>query len=111
LIEVDEYFGISLFRGMYDMNGNVFAAIPSLHCAFPIILLYFAAAKRLKGWFTFALIMMVSTWFAAVYTNHHYVIDVILGISTGILAVSIYHFIVRRTRIYDWLERYAQYVS
>ncbi|MFK7808657.1 MAG: phosphatase PAP2 family protein [Saprospiraceae bacterium] len=111
LIEVDQYYGISLFEGMYDMNGNVFAAIPSLHCAFPIILLYFAAAKKLKGWLALAIIMMVSTWFAAVYTNHHYVIDVILGISTGALAVSIYHFIVRKTRVYDWLNRYARFVS
>jgi inositol phosphorylceramide synthase catalytic subunit len=111
LINVDHYFGISLFSGMYDMNGNVFAAIPSLHCAFPIILLYFAATNKLRGWLVLAIILMVSTWFSAVYTNHHYTIDVILGIATGALAVSIYHFVVKRTRVYDWLEQYAKYVS
>ncbi len=111
LINFDHYFGVTLFSGMYDMNGNVFAAIPSLHCAFPIILLYFAAAKRLRGWLVVAILMMFSTWFAAVYTNHHYIIDVLLGILTGVMAVAIYHYFIRNTRLYKWLDRYAAQVA
>ena len=111
LINVDHYLGISLFSGMYDMNANVFAAIPSLHCAFPIILLYFARSRKLTGWTIVALVMMVSTWFSAVYTNHHYIIDVILGIMTGALAVAIYHFFFLKTRVKNWLDAYARRVS
>ncbi len=111
LINVDHYLGISLFSGMYDMNANVFAAIPSLHCAFPIILLYFARTRSLTGWTILALVLMVSTWFSAVYTYHHYIVDVILGIMTGALAVSIYHFVIRKTRIFNWLNWYAEKVK
>jgi len=111
LINVDHYLGISLFSGMYNMNANVFAAIPSLHCAFPIILLYFARTRRLTGWTIVALILMVSTWFSAVYTNHHYIIDVVLGIMTGLLAVGLYHFVFMKTRVSDWLDEYARRVS
>jgi len=111
LINVDKHLGISVFKGMYDMNANVFAAIPSLHCAFPIILLYFARSRRLTGWTIAATIMMLSTWFSAVYTNHHYIIDVIAGILTGGLAVAVYHFIVLRTRVRGWLDTWAEKVS
>ncbi|WP_299825677.1 phosphatase PAP2 family protein [uncultured Pontibacter sp.] len=89
LVRFDEFFGITVFHSLYAKGSNVFAAMPSLHSAYPLIVLYYALrnnlgllAKMLFG------IITVGIWFAAVYTSHHYVLDVLAGIvcaSCGIL--------------------------
>ena len=111
LINFDHFFGVNIFGGMYDLNANVYAAIPSLHCAFPIVQLYFARKYRFNRWVIGYIILMLSTWFAAVYTNHHYVIDVIAGIATALMAILIYDKVLLRTRFKNWLEAYGQRVS
>jgi len=110
LIEFDNYFGTNLFKNMYGLNANVFAAIPSLHCAFPIILIFFTRMYKMRGWFIFAIFLAVSTWFSAVYTFHHYIIDVIAGIATAGLAILIYQLLMK-TKFNDWLTRYGKAVS
>lgn len=111
LINFDKLYNVSLFADMYSLNANVFAAIPSLHCAFPFILGYFAVRNRLKGWTIFAFIMMLCTWFSAVYTNHHYVIDVLLGIATGLLTIFLLHNVFLKSKIEQWLNAYGDKVS
>lgn len=110
LIEFDKYFGTHLFEGMYALNANVFAAIPSLHCAFPIILIFFSYKYKFRGWLTLGIVLMFSTWFSAVYTYHHYIIDVICGVGTALLAVAVYQLLMK-TKVKDWLERYGKAVS
>lgn len=110
LIEFDKFFGTSLFESMYGLNANVFAAIPSLHCAFPIILIFFSWKYKLRGWMILGIILMLSTWFSAVYTYHHYIIDVILGVLTALMTVFIYRLLMK-TKVKDWLDRYGQIVS
>ena len=110
LIEFDKYFGTHLFEGMYSLNANVFAAIPSLHCAFPIILIFFSWRYKFIKWLTFGIILMFSTWFSAVYTYHHYIIDVICGIGTAIITIGIYQLLMT-TRVKIWLEKYGKAVS
>ncbi|MCJ8165973.1 MULTISPECIES: phosphatase PAP2 family protein [Pontibacter] len=89
LVRFDEFFGIKVFYSLYAKGSNVFAAMPSLHSAYPLIVLYYALKNRLevvaKVLFT---IITGGIWFAAVYTSHHYVLDVLAGIvcaTTGIL--------------------------
>ena len=66
---------------MYTKNANVFAAIPSLHAAFPTILLIYGLKKGLKYAAIPFFVIMIGIWFAAIYTYHHYIIDVLLGAS------------------------------
>ena len=110
LIEFDHFFGTHLFENMYGLNANVFAAIPSLHCAFPIILIFFSAKYKFRGWMIFGIILMFSTWFSAVYSYHHYIIDVICGVGTALLTVGIYQLLMQ-TRVKGWLENYGRAVS
>lgn len=110
LIEFDNYFGTHLFEKMYGLNANVFAAIPSLHCAFPIILIFFSSKYKFKKWLTLGVILMLSTWFSAVYTYHHYIIDVICGVSTALLTLAIYKLLMQ-TRVKRWLDQYGKSVS
>jgi membrane-associated phospholipid phosphatase len=83
----DRITGIKVFSSMYSKNANVFAAIPSLHSAYPLItVLYGSLSKKL--WLHLGFVLFtIGVWFSAVYSGHHYVIDVLAG---GICAVTAY---------------------
>ena len=91
---------------MYEKNGNVFAAIPSLHSAFPVLLVYYGIQKRLVLATIFFLFIMLGIWFAAIYTNHHYIIDVILGAMTALFSILLLEKVLLRTKIKEWLVKY-----
>ena len=84
LAKFDEFFGIGVFQNMYGMNPNVFGAMPSLHCAFPTLVLLYGLGKFKWLNLLFAL-HAVGMWFAAVYTQHHYILDVLAGIGCAVL--------------------------
>ena len=86
-LRFDALFGTSFFTGMYDAGSNPFGAIPSLHISYPTLSVVFA--MRLKTLRVFATVFASLVAFAAVYLNHHYLIDVILGIGYGLVAASI----------------------
>jgi hypothetical protein len=79
LVAADQWIGFPLFESVYKhMNPNKFAAIPSLHSAFPLLVFIFAV----KRWRWRALLVglyPLGVWFSAVYLNHHYLIDIILA--------------------------------
>lgn len=97
----DEYFNVSVFKGLYAKSSNVFAAMPSLHAAYPSIVLYYAIKNRL-GYINlvFALVTM-GIWFAAVYTSHHYILDVLAGIACTIIGIVLFHYLKKAA----WFER------
>lgn len=85
LLRCDQLLGFPYFETMYQKNAWVFGAIPSMHAAFPFLVLLFA--HRLFGKFIFLIyIYMFLVWFAAVYLGHHYVIDLIAGVLYVLLA-------------------------
>ncbi len=89
----DSFFHISVFSGLYAKSSNVFAAMPSLHAAYPLTVLYYGIKYRL-GWINglFALITG-GIWFAAVYTSHHYVLDVLAGITCGVCGIALFNYL------------------
>jgi membrane-associated phospholipid phosphatase len=86
----DQLVDIPLFEGIYKKNSNVFAAIPSLHSTYPFIVLYYGIQKRLGFVNIIFAILCVGIWFTAVYTGHHYVIDVLAGILLAIFGIFIF---------------------
>lgn len=85
LARVDAYLGIAYFHGMYAKASSVFGAIPSLHCAYPLLV-------AIEGWRTFGARLRaasVAYWlamiFSAVYLDHHWVIDAIVGSSYAVI--------------------------
>ena len=106
LLRFDEYFGVNVFKNMYEKNGNVFAAIPSLHSAFPVLLVYYGIKKRLVLASIFFIIILLGIWFAAVYTNHHYIIDVFLGGLTALFSILILEKVLLKTKVKEWLSAY-----
>ncbi len=90
LYRFDEFFGVEIFKGLYEKSSNVFAAMPSLHSSYPLIVLYYAIRNKLGpvNWVFGAI--MVGIWFAAVYSSHHYVLDVLAGIVCAITGIWLF---------------------
>ena len=63
--------------------GNPYAAFPSMHAAYPLLVfLFLRERRRLAAWLWAP--FMLTVWFAVVYLGHHYVIDVVGGIAYGL---------------------------
>ncbi len=74
---IDALLGVRVFAEFYGRNPNVFGAIPSLHAAIPLLAFCFAWRARVLRGLTGACAGAMA--FAAVYLNHHYVLDVLWG--------------------------------
>ncbi len=80
---VDALFGMTVFQNMYSLSANVFGAIPSLHVAYPLLGFYYAS--RVGVGRVPALAFYLLMCFSAVYLNHHYVLDILVGSSYALM--------------------------
>jgi membrane-associated phospholipid phosphatase len=80
LHKFDDFLSLNVFRSLYAKSSNVFAAMPSLHSSYPLIVLFYGVRKKL-GWMNIVFaVVALGIWFAAVYTGHHYILDVLAGV-------------------------------
>jgi inositol phosphorylceramide synthase catalytic subunit len=86
LARVDAAMGFAYFRGFYARSKDIFGAMPSLHVTYPLLIV-------LEGWRNFrpllrtlSVMFFASMVFAAVYLDHHWVLDVIAGVIYCLLA-------------------------
>jgi hypothetical protein len=112
LAKFDAYFNISIFKSIYAKGSNVFAAMPSLHSAYPIIVMYYGLKNRL-GRINIALaIVMVGIWLTAIYTSHHYILDVMAGILCAIIGISIFNVLFNKVSFLNrLLTNYSTYIQ
>lgn len=106
----DALVGAPVFHSIYCNNSNVFAAVPSLHAAYMLVATIYAIISRQSKLCIaiFAFICM-GIWWTAVYSTHHYIIDVLLGILTTIVALLILKRLLLRA---EWAKRFmAQYAK
>lgn len=106
----DALVGVPVFHSIYCNNSNVFAAVPSLHAAYMLVTTIYAIISRQSKLCIaiFAFICM-GIWWTAVYSTHHYIIDVLLGILTTIVALLILERLLLRA---EWAKRFmAQYAK
>lgn len=87
LLRVDDLLGVHYFRNLYGRAAFVFGAMPSMHCAYPVIGLL--TAWRSIGWKTRALhILYTATMIvASSYLDHHYLWDAVAGVTLAAAAV------------------------
>ncbi|GAA0538806.1 phosphatase PAP2 family protein [Chitinophaga japonensis] len=90
LIKFDQFFQVNIFQALYAKGSNVFAAMPSLHSAYPLIVLVFAWRNRTGLFRPVSAIVTPGIWFAAVYTGHHYILDVLAGILCAFSGILLY---------------------
>jgi membrane-associated phospholipid phosphatase len=96
LAKFDAYFNVSIFKSIYAKGSNVFAAMPSLHSSYPIIVLYYGLKNKLGKANIFFGAVMIGIWFSAVYLSHHYIVDVLAGILCAIIGISLFNFSVSK---------------
>lgn len=96
LEHVDAYLGITYFHGMYARSSDIYGAVPSLHVAYPMLIL-------LEGWRlfrwpgrVFSIVFFLSMAFSAVYLDHHWIVDVVLGMTYCASAWMLIHFVSSR---------------
>jgi len=93
----DLFFQTGIFKSIYAKSSNVFAAMPSLHASYPLIVLYFGIKKKMGAINLLFAVIMIGIWFSAVYNSHHYVLDVLAGICCGTLGILSFHWLAKRS--------------
>ena len=101
LARFDSFFGVHIFQSIYAKNSNIFAAMPSLHSAYPVIVLFYAVRNKSGLLNVFFFMVMVGIWFAAVYNSHHYVLDVLAGISVALTGIFIFRLLLRKSPVFN----------
>lgn len=87
----DQMTGWAVFDGLYSRNSNVFAAVPSLHSAYMFIAFIYAFRARCRVWVRILFgVITLGIWFTAVYSGHHYLIDVLSGIATALVGIALF---------------------
>jgi hypothetical protein len=80
LVATDQWIGVPFFESVYrHLNPNKFAAIPSLHSAFPLLILIHAVRRFGRRALLVALFPL-GVWGSAVYLNHHYIVDIVVAV-------------------------------
>jgi len=93
----DALTGVPVFHSLYGKNANVFAAVPSLHAAYMLVTTIYAVMSCQKK-IVIALFAFIclGIWCTAVYSGHHYIIDVLLGICTTIIGILLLECVILR---------------
>ena len=113
LARFDAMTGLTVFHGLYERNANVFAAMPSLHSAYTFVaFIYSVIIHSSRVWKCVLGVVTLGIWFTAVYTSHHYILDVCGGILCSLLAVFLFECLLMRLPAFRrWLCRYAAYIT
>ena len=112
LARFDAFFQVPIFEAIYSKSSNVFAAVPSLHSSYPVLVLYYGLKIRKVVWNVFFAFVMIGIWFAAVYTSHHYVIDVLLGILFAFLGILLFEKVLLKVTMFQRaLDKYERAIG
>jgi membrane-associated phospholipid phosphatase len=79
-VRFDQILGTHFFDQMYGRGVDVYGAYPSLHVAYPfLVCLITFTLPELRRARLPAILFYLLMCFSAVYLQHHYVVDIILG--------------------------------
>ena len=109
----DEMTGLGVFNGLYARNANVFAAMPSLHSAYTFVAFIYSMKYRCNGIWRWVLgIVTVGIWWTAVYSSHHYILDVLGGILCSFAGFIIFESVFMRISFFrTFINRYENYIN
>lgn len=109
----DQLTGFPIFESIYGRNSNVFAALPSLHSAYMVVTLYYALKSRCPSWLCIIFaVIMVGIWWTAVYSGHHYLIDVLCGIGCALIGILLFEKGLMRINWFrNFIRKYHAYIQ
>jgi membrane-associated phospholipid phosphatase len=89
LVRVDALLGVGYFHALYARGTYPFGALPSLHVTYPLygMFVMFAQSGPLSK--SAQVVYAVAMPFAAVYLGHHYIIDVLLGLTYALVVFAV----------------------
>jgi hypothetical protein len=90
-IRFDRLIGYPLMQSFYGKSADVFGAIPSLHVVYPFLAMVY-------GWWLprfrrFAIGYWLLVCFSAVYLNHHYLLDLFIGLGIACFVLAAARFL------------------
>ncbi len=87
LLRVDRLLGISYYEQLYTRAASVFGAMPSMHCAYPMLGLL--TAWRSATWKTkpIHILYAVTMFVGSNYLDHHWIWDGLAGIALAAVSV------------------------
>ena len=85
LAKFDQLFSLHFSENMYSLNPVVFGAVPSMHAGFTMLCWLFAR-KINKYWSLLFAAYTLAMCYSAMYLGHHYLIDVVWGITYALVA-------------------------
>ena len=97
LARVDAWLGVPYFHALYARSSDVFGAMPSMHAAYPLLALIHAWRWMRTPWRVALAVYTGLMAFAAVYLDHHWIIDVLAGLLYAVVASATVRTIARRT--------------
>jgi membrane-associated phospholipid phosphatase len=80
--KVDEILSTKLFHGIYGLNKIICGAFPSMHVEWPSII---ALNGVVSPYFGITYVLWIMT--AAIYSDHHWISDVLIGLCIAVLSV------------------------
>jgi inositol phosphorylceramide synthase catalytic subunit len=86
-IRFDQLIGIPLMQGFYGKSADVFGAIPSLHVVYPFLAMIYG--WHLRRFRVLAIFYFLLVCFSAVYLDHHYLLDIFLGLGIALLVMAV----------------------
>lgn len=104
LARFDSYFGVEIFKSIYAKSSNVFAAMPSLHSSYPVLVVYYGIKNRLGAVNILFSVIMVGIWFAAVYSGHHYLLDVLAGIVCAVTGIVLFAYLLKLAAVQRFIR-------
>ena len=109
----DQLTGLGVFEALYGRNSNVFAAMPSLHSAYMLVAFIYSVRARCSVWLRVAFaVICAGIWATAVYTSHHYVLDVLGGIGVTLLGFALFEYgLMRVEAVKNFVKKYVRYIS
>ena len=89
LARVDTFLGIHYFHDFYGRASDVFGAMPSLHVAYPLLIVLFGWPVMHMPGRAFAVVFLVLMCSAAVYLDHHWIVDVLVGLGYALAIFAV----------------------
>ena len=85
-IRFDHLVGLPIMQGFYGKSADVFGAIPSLHIVYPFLVMCYGWRLPRFRWVAVAYFLLVC--FSAVYLNHHYILDILVGLAVALAVMG-----------------------
>jgi membrane-associated phospholipid phosphatase len=73
------------------------------------VVLFYATKKKMKQWIKmFFMLFMLGIWFSAVYSGHHYIIDVVLGVMLALMTLFLFDRILRNPQADKMIRQFVE---